>query len=87
MVDRVKSSRRAHERQRVPLEVPVFCEQCPNLALVLLDESPLCRRCTLAAIADRPPEWIREHTHPLSLVPIDTPVAAQTPIDGADEVA
>ena len=30
---------------------PVFCDQCPLLALALLDGDPICGECLLAAVA------------------------------------
>lgn len=67
------------------MEPPVFCEQCANLALALLDESPLCRTCTLAAVEGRGPGWIRDHTRPLDLMPLAASV--RTADDSSDEVA
>lgn len=73
------------EGERAPVEPPVFCEQCPNLALALLDGSPLCRKCTLAAVEGRGPGWIRDHTRPLDLMPLAASVRAVD--DSSDEVA
>jgi hypothetical protein len=69
-----KKPARAFKSAGIPLEPPVFCEQCPNLALAVLDESPLCRNCTLAAVEGRAPRWIEEHTRPLELIPLATPI-------------
>jgi hypothetical protein len=77
---------RAFERGGTPLEPPVFCEQCPNLALVVLDESPLCRNCTLVAVEGRAPGWIEDHTRPLELIPLTAPVPNGGG-DSSDEVA
>ena len=67
------------------MEPPLFCEQCPNLALVMLDGSPLCRNCTLTAVEGRAPQWIEDHTRPLELIPLAAPVGAGD--DSSDEVA
>jgi len=85
MARKEKKSGRAMGATGTPVEPPVFCEQCPNLALVVLDESPLCRNCTLAAVQGRAPAWIEDHTRPLELIPLAAPLPGG---DGSsDEVA
>jgi hypothetical protein len=44
---------------------PIFCEQCPDLAMAVVDDSALCVRCTMAALAGRGEAWIAEHASPL----------------------
>lgn len=81
-----KKPGRAFRSGGTPLEPPVFCEQCPNLALVVLDEAPLCRNCTLSAVEGRPPGWIESHTRPLELIPLAEPIRGGEG-DSSDEVA
>jgi hypothetical protein len=47
---------------------PIFCEQCPDLAMAVVDDSALCLRCMMAELKGRPESWIAGHTRPL-LVP------------------
>ena len=44
---------------------PIFCEQCPDLAMAVVDGSTLCLRCMMAELAGRPDGWIAEHAEPL----------------------
>jgi hypothetical protein len=44
---------------------PIFCEQCPDLAMAVVDGSPLCLRCTKAELEGRPEAWIARHARPL----------------------
>ena len=44
---------------------PIFCEQCPDLAMAVVDDAALCVRCMMAALKGRPEAWIAEHTQPL----------------------
>ena len=81
-----KKPGRAFTSGGTPLEPPVFCEQCPNLALVLLDGSALCRTCTLSAVEGRAPDWIEDHTRPLELIPLAEPVPGGNG-SSSDEVA
>jgi hypothetical protein len=46
---------------------PIFCEQCPNLALALVEESPLCRRCLAAVASGRTTDWIHRNARPLDI--------------------
>ncbi|MCP4680308.1 MAG: hypothetical protein GY854_33425 [Deltaproteobacteria bacterium] len=46
---------------------PIPCTQCPSLALLLLDDDPLCRRCIIDRATDRDLEWIERHTKPLDI--------------------
>jgi hypothetical protein len=47
---------------------PIFCEQCPDLAMAVVDDSALCLRCMMAELKGRSESWIAEHARPL-LVP------------------
>jgi hypothetical protein len=80
-----RRSGRGVRRRGPAVEPPVFCEQCPNLALALLDDSPLCRSCALAAIEGRAAGWIEEHTRPLDLMPIAA--SPRSANDTSNEVA
>ena len=44
---------------------PIFCEQCPDLAMAVVDDAALCVRCMMAALRGRSESWIAEHTQPL----------------------
>jgi len=44
---------------------PIFCEQCPDLAMAVVDDAALCVRCMMAALKGRPESWIAEHARPL----------------------
>ena len=46
---------------------PIFCEQCPDLAMAVVDGAALCRRHMMAEIAGRPEAWIAEHARPLPM--------------------
>jgi hypothetical protein len=48
---------------------PIFCEQCPDLAMAVVDDSALCLRCMMAELEGRPEAWIAEHTRPLLVSP------------------
>jgi len=48
---------------------PIFCEQCPDLAMAVVDDSALCLRCMMAALKDRSGAWIADHTRPLLVRP------------------
>jgi len=44
---------------------PIFCEQCPDLAMAVVDGSALCLHCMMTEIEGRPEGWIAEHAKPL----------------------
>ena len=44
---------------------PIFCEQCPDLAMAVVDGSTLCLRCMMAELKGRAEGWIAEHAKPL----------------------
>ncbi len=46
---------------------PIPCTQCPSLALLLLDDDPLCRTCIIDRALDRDMKWIERHTKPLDI--------------------
>ena len=58
------------ERDRIRYgSPPIFCEQCPDLAMAVVDDSALCRRCMMAALENRPVSWIAEHARSLPVQP------------------
>ncbi len=63
MTDR--NSKRARNHRRKRSLVP--CDQCARLALLMIDDTPLCNACVVAATADRDRKWIEKHSRPLGL--------------------
>ena len=48
---------------------PIFCEQCPDLAMAVVEGSALCLRCMMSEVEGRGETWIAEHTRPLTVRP------------------
>jgi len=44
---------------------PVFCDQCPLLALALLDGAPVCTECLAAALASEGIDALAGRVEPL----------------------
>ncbi len=44
------------------------CVDCASAAMLLVEDAPLCGNCIIKKTEDREPEWIVEHTRPLSPV-------------------
>ena len=62
------------ERLRQP---PVFCEQCPNLAMAVVEDSPLCQKCMAEVMRHRSALWVRDNTRPLEIAALEiSPVAS-----------
>jgi hypothetical protein len=49
---------------------PIFCEQCPDLAMAVVEGSALCLRCTMHEVEGRASGWIAEHMRPLAVRPL-----------------
>ena len=49
---------------------PIFCEQCPDLAMAVVEGSALCLRCTMREVEGRANSWIEEHMRPLEVRPL-----------------
>lgn len=48
---------------------PIFCEQCPDLAMAVVEGAALCLRCTMREAEGRGSGWIAEHMRPLAVRP------------------
>ena len=69
-------------------EPPVFCEQCPRLAMVEVQHCRLCSVCMRKIVADKEKEWIKANTRPLDLKPvIVSEITSNTTDDGSNQVA
>lgn len=64
---------------------PVFCEQCPNLAMVLIEDSPLCQNCMGRAIGERSESWVMENTRPLDVRSARDPGGSRISRDREDD--
>lgn len=51
---------------RIP---PVFCELCPSLALIIIEDVALCKACMLERIKGQAKEWILNNARALVVVP------------------
>ncbi|MDD5306425.1 MAG: hypothetical protein PHU25_03810 [Deltaproteobacteria bacterium] len=49
------------------MEPPIFCDECPKLAMAVLDHARLCADCLLAAVRGRDESWVKAHLAPLEL--------------------
>jgi hypothetical protein len=49
------------------MEPPIFCDECPKLAMAVLDHSRLCADCLMAAVRGRDEAWVRAHVAPLEV--------------------
>jgi hypothetical protein len=47
------------------VELPVFCDECPVLAVAEFDDRVLCLDCLMAALASCAPAEIESHVRPL----------------------
>ena len=48
---------------------PIFCEQCPDLAMAVVEDSALCLRCMMEALEGRSESWMAAHARPLLVRP------------------
>jgi len=63
----------SHERTKKkgidpPEESLIPCRECSTLAMILLDDIPLCKACVIKATADRELDWIIRHSRPLGIM-------------------
>ena len=69
-------------------EPPVFCEQCPGLAMVEVQHSRLCLVCARKIVADKKKEWIKANTRPLDIKSgTVSEITAGATDDGSNQVA
>jgi len=75
-------------KAQICVGTPVFCDNCPTLAFVSLDDSPLCHECLARHVADKDSDWIIDHVSPLDVKPIQTtPLMPEPRDDDSSQVA